>query len=122
MGSYGFVVSANFFALSRKRLDLSQRHAQLIKGNLELALHFIVVSLKLDKVQRLLLDGLLQVDVSLVGDVQGHFQFGDLNLELLLDTLHLSLQPGLRLDHARVELLDFNAVLLAGNELICSMN
>lgn len=63
--------------------------------------------------QRLLLDGLLQVNVGLVGDIQGHFQFGDVDLHLLLDPDDFGLQPCLGLDDASAELLDLNAGLFA---------
>lgn len=111
--THRFVISANFLTLGGEGLDLPLGHAELVKGDLELALDLVVMSLELNESQGLLLEGLLQIDVGLVGDVERHLQLGDLDLELLLDALHLGLQPGLGLDHARVELLDFNAVLLA---------
>jgi hypothetical protein len=61
----------------------------------------------------LLLDGLLQVDVVFVGHIQGQFQLGDVNLELLLDTLYFGLQLRLGFYHAGVQLLDFDAGLFA---------
>lgn len=59
------------------------------------------------------LDGLLQIDVVLVGNVQRQLQFGDLDLQLLLHALHLGLQLRLRFDHAGVQLLDLDTGLLA---------
>jgi len=61
----------------------------------------------------LLLNGLLQINVVLVSDVQGQFEFGDLDLELLLYTLNLGLQLRLGFHHAGVQLLDFDAGLFA---------
>lgn len=61
----------------------------------------------------MLLDGLLQFDVALVGDVQRHLQLGDLDVKLLLDAGDLGLEPGLSLHDAHVELLDLDAGLLA---------
>lgn len=63
--------------------------------------------------QRLLLDGLLQVNVGLISDIKGHFQFSDVDLHLLLDPDDFSLQPCLGLDDASAELLDLNAGLFA---------
>lgn len=63
--------------------------------------------------ERLLLDGLLQVDVVLVSNVEGQLQLGDLNLHLLLHALHLGLQLRLRLDHTGVQLLDLDTGLFA---------
>jgi len=59
------------------------------------------------------LDGLLQFDVALVGNVQRHLEFGDLDVQLLLDASNLGLEPGLSLHDANVELLDLDAGLLA---------
>lgn len=55
----------------------------------------------------------MQIDVVLVGNVERKFQFGDLNLELLLYTLYLGLQLRFRFDDAGIQLLDLNAGLLA---------
>lgn len=66
--------------------------------------------------QRLFLDGLLQVNVGLVSDIKRQFQFGDLDLKLLLDAGDLGLQFGLGFDHAGTQLLDFDAGLLAVNK------
>lgn len=63
--------------------------------------------------QRLFLDRLLELDVGLVGDVQGHFQFGDVQLELLLDAGHLGLEFGLSLNQTTSELLNLDGGLLA---------
>lgn len=63
--------------------------------------------------ERLLLDGLLQINVVLVGDVQRQLELGDLDLQLLLYTLHLGLQLRLGLHYASVQLLDLDAGLLA---------
>lgn len=71
--------------------------------------------------QRLLLDGLLQIDVGLVGNVQRQLQLSDLDLELLLDAGDLCLQLGLGLDHASVQLLDLDAGLLAGDQKVMSV-
>lgn len=69
--------------------------------------------------ESLLLDGLLQVDVVLVGDVQGQFELGDLDLHLLLYTLNLGLQPHFGFHHASIQLLDFDAGLFAINFIQC---
>jgi len=61
----------------------------------------------------LLLDGLLQFNVVPVGDVEGHLEFGDLDLELLLDALDFRLKLGFSLNHAGVQLLDLDGGLLA---------
>lgn len=65
------------------------------------------------QLQRLFLDRLLELDVGLVGDVQGHFQFGDVQLELLLDAGHLGLEFGLSLNQTTSELLNLDGGLLA---------
>lgn len=98
-------------------MDSPLADAELVNGDVELALALVVVGLELGKGKRLLLDGLLEVDVGLVGDVQGHFQLGDVDLELLLDAGNFGLELGLGLDHAGVELFDFNAGLLAENKI-----
>lgn len=64
------------------------------------------------ELERLLLDRLLELDVVLVSDVQGHLQLGDLHLHLLLDPLHLRLQLDLCLGQASVEHLDLDRHLL----------
>lgn len=43
------------------------------------------------KAEGLLFDGLLQFNVVLVGNIQGHLQLSDMNLQLLLDACDLSL-------------------------------
>lgn len=63
--------------------------------------------------ERLLLDGLLELKVVLIGDVQRKFQFGDLHLELLLDPGHFGFELGLGFNDPSVQLFDFNAGLLA---------
>jgi hypothetical protein len=65
--------------------------------------------------ERLLLNGLLQLDVVLVGHVQRHLEVLDLDVQLLLDAGHLGLQLHLSLHDARVELLDLDARLFAAN-------
>lgn len=92
------------------------RDAQLIQGNRQLTLDFVVVGLQFGQGQRLFLDRLLEIDVGLVGGIQGHFQFGDLDLQLLLDAGDLALQSGLGLDDASVQLFDLDAGLFAGNK------
>lgn len=67
--------------------------------------------------QRLFLDGLLQINIGLVGDIQGQFKFSDLDLELLLDACDFGLQLGLSLYYARIQLLDLDACLLAEEKL-----
>lgn len=85
----------------------------MIDGDLELALDFVVVGLEFGQGDGLLLDGLLQVDVGLVGNIQGHFQFSDMDLQLLLDADNFSPQLSLGFNYAGTQLLDFNAGLLA---------
>lgn len=65
----------------------------------------------------MLLDGLLQVKVGLVSDIKRQFQFGNVDLELLLDAGDLGFQLGLSLNNASVQLLDLNAGLLAVNKI-----
>lgn len=117
--TYRFVVAPDFFGFGGKSLDSPLGDAELVQGDLQLALDFVVVGLEFGELEGLLLDGLLEVDVDLVGAVQGHLQFGDLDLQLLLDAGHLGLQSGLGLDDARIELLDFDAGGLAGKEKDC---
>lgn len=62
--------------------------------------------------QRLFLDGFLQINVGLVCDVKRELEFGDVDLELLLDAGHLRLQFGLGLHNASVQLLNLDAGLL----------
>ena len=65
------------------------------------------------ELEGLLLDGLLELQVVLVGDVQGHLELGDGHLELLLDAGDLGLEPGLGLHDAGIELFDLDGGLLA---------
>lgn len=67
------------------------------------------MGLDFGKLERLFLDGLLQVDVDFVGTVQRHFQFSDLDLQFLLDASNLSLEAGLSFNNASIELFDFDA-------------
>lgn len=69
--------------------------------------------LDLSELQGLLLDGLLQVEVGLVGSVQRHLQLGDLDLELLLDAGDLGFEPSLRFHDTGIELFNFKAGCLA---------
>lgn len=64
----------------------------------------------------MLLDGLLELDVGLVGDIQRHFQFGDLDLQLLLDAGHFGLELRLGLDQTVGKLLNLDGGLFAGRE------
>lgn len=77
-------------------------------------MNFVVVGLEFGKSQGLLLDGLLQVKIGLVGSIQRHLQLGDLDLELLLDAGDLGLEPGLSFHDASIELFNFKAGCLAG--------
>lgn len=116
MSTYRFVVAPDFLNLGGERLYPPLRHAELVQGDLELALDFVVVGLEFGELQRLLLDGLLQVEVGLVGGVQGHLELGDLDLELLLDAGDFGLEPGFGFHDARVELFNLEAGRLAGRE------
>lgn len=111
--------------------------AQLVQGHLQLALYLVVMSLQFLKhkiiqyvmdntlsvnkrknrhygqSEGLFLNGFLQIDVVLVGYIQGQFEFSDLDLKLLLHTLNLSLQLRLCFHHAGIQLLDFDAGLFA---------
>lgn len=75
------------------------------------------MSLDFSELQRLSLDGFLQVNVSFVGTVQGHFQFGDLDLQLLLDACNFGLKASFSLDDAGTELFNFNAGSFAANKI-----
>lgn len=59
------------------------------------------------------LDGLLQVNIVLVADIQRHFQLGDLHLQLLLDAGNLGLKFGLSFNKTRAHLFDFDGHLFA---------
>lgn len=107
------VVATQLFQLSDEGLDAALSDVVLVGGRLQLALELLVQSSELGQLQRLLLDGLLQVDVGAVGNVQRHLEFGDVDLELLLDALDLALQLSLSLNDASIKLFNFNASLLA---------
>lgn len=115
--TYRFVVAPDFLALGSERLNLPLRDAELIDGDLELTLYLIVVSLELGQSHGLLLDGLLQIDVGLVGNVQGHFQLSDLDLQLLLDASDFGPQLGLGFNNTSVQLFNFNAGLFAVTQI-----
>lgn len=115
--TYTFIIAPDLFSFSSKSLNSSLGYAKLVESDLELTLDFIVVSLDFGKLKRLFLNGLLQVNVHLVGAVQGHFQFGDLDLQLLLDAGNLGLETSLGFDDACIELFDFNAGGFAGIEI-----
>lgn len=68
------------------------------------------------ELQGLFLDRLLELDVGLVSDVQGHFQFGDLELELLLDAGNFGFEFGLGFNQTVGELLDLDGSLFAEGE------
>lgn len=110
------VVDADLFQFAGERLKTALSNAKLVKGLLQLALDFVIVGLQFSQLQRLLLDDLLQVNVRLVGNVQGHFQLGDVNLELLLDTQHFGLEAGFGLNDASVKLFNFDGSLLAAEK------
>lgn len=114
--THRFIVAPDLLNLSSKSLDFPLRCTELIQGNLELPLNLVVVGTDFGKLKGLLLDGLLQVDVELVGGVQGHLKLGDLDLELLLDAGDLGLEPSLGLDHTSVKLFNFDAGGLAANK------
>ena len=114
--THRFIVAPDLLNLSSKSLDFPLRGTELIQGNLELPLNLVVVGSDFSKLKGLLLDGLLQVDVELVGGVQGHLKLGDLDLELLLDAGDLGLEPSLGLDHTSVKLFNFDAGGLAANK------
>lgn len=61
----------------------------------------------------MLLDCLLEIEVVLVGNVKGQFQLGDLDLELLLDSLDLGLQFRFGFNNTSIQLFDLDARLLA---------
>lgn len=107
--TYRFIVAPNLFSFSCKSLNSSLSYAKLVKSDLELALDFVVVSLEFSKLEGLLLNGLLKVNIQLVGAIQRHFQFGDLDLELLLDASNFGLEAGFGFNNAGIELFDFNA-------------
>ena len=58
--------------------------------------------------QRQLLDLLLEVDVALVGDVEGHLQLGDGDLHLLLDAEDLGLEAGLGVSQTAAHLFNLD--------------
>jgi hypothetical protein len=118
--TYRFVVAPDLLDFSGEGLDLPLRDAELVQGDLELPLDLVVVGGEFGELQGLLLDGLLQVDVGLVGRIQGHLQLGDLDLELLLDAGDLGLETGLGLDDAGVKLFDLDAGGLAANRHNCN--
>lgn len=64
------------------------------------------------KLKTLFLDGLLQFDVIFIGNIQRQFEFGDLNLQLLLDASDFSFQFSFSFDDSGAKLLDFDAGLL----------
>lgn len=74
--------------------------------------------LDLGELKGLSLDRFLQVNVDLVGTVQGHFQLGDLDLQLLLDASDFGFQTGLGFNDASVQLFNFNAGGLTENERV----
>lgn len=114
LGTVGAVqVGADLLQLSVESGQTALGNAVLVQSGLQLALDILVVGLQFGQLERLLLDHLLEIDVGLVGHIQGHLQLGDLDLQLLLDAGHLGLQPGLRLNDAGIELLDLNGGLLA---------
>lgn len=116
--THALVIASDLFSLGGEGLHPPLGHAELVEGDLQLSLQLVVVGLDLGELERLLLDGLLQVDVGLVGGVQRHLQFGDLDLEFLLDASDLGLEPGLGLDDAGVELLDFDRRGFTGMEIL----
>lgn len=75
------------------------------------------MGLDFSELEGLFLDGLLKVNVDLVGTVQGHFKFSDLNLQLLLDASDLGLEPGLSFNDTSIELFNFNASGFAVKEM-----
>lgn len=83
-----------------------------------MALNFIIVGLKFGELEGLLLDGLLEIDVDLVGAVQGHLKFSYLDLQLLFDTCDFGLESGLSFDDASIELFNFNACGFAVKEIV----
>lgn len=107
------IIDADLFQLTSERLDAALGNSVLVNGRLQLTLDFFVVGLDFSQLSRLPLDGLLQFNVGVVGNIQGHLQLSDLDLQLLLDALNLALQLGLGLNDASIQLLDFNAGLLA---------
>lgn len=114
--TYGLVVAPDVLTLSCECLDLPLGDAQLVKGDLKLALNLIVMCLDFGKGEGLFLDGLLEINVGLVGDIQRHFQFSDLNLELLLDAGDLRSELGLGFDYAGAELFNLDAGLFAAKK------
>lgn len=78
--TYRFIVAPDFLCFGGKGLYSPLRHAKLVQGDLQLALNFVVMGLDFSELEGLLLDCLLEVDVDLVGAVQGHLKFSDLNL------------------------------------------
>ncbi|KAJ8952452.1 hypothetical protein NQ314_007525 [Rhamnusium bicolor] len=104
-----FIVAPDFFSFSGKSLYSSTRNAKLVQGDLQLALDFIVMGLDFSELEGLFLDGLLEVNVDFIGTIQRHFEFGDLDLQLLLNASDFGLEPGFGFNNARIELLNFNA-------------
>lgn len=80
--------------------------------------YFVMKSKTYRECEGLLLDGLLQLYVVLVGYVQRQLQLCDVDLQLLLDASHLGLQLGLGLHNTSVQLLYLDAGLLAVNTSI----
>lgn len=107
------VVDTDLLQLSGERLNAALGNAVLVNGGLQLTLDFFVVGLDFGQLSGLSLDGLLQFNVGVVGNIQGHLQLSDLDLQLLLDALDFALQLGLSLNDASIQLFDFDAGLLA---------
>jgi hypothetical protein len=131
--NYSFQGGAEVIQLGLQGLQTTLSNAVLVHGDVQLTLALFVQRLQFlssknvlimficcrqsntatyGQLERLLLDGLLHLDVALVGNVQGHFQFGDGDLQLLADALHFGLEPGLSLDETGVELVDFDGHIL----------
>ena len=79
---------------------------------------FTYIGIFLSNLQRLLLNGLLQVNVGLVSDIKRQLQFSDLDLELLLDASYFGLQLSLSFYDASVQLLDLDAGLLTVDKTV----
>lgn len=113
INTYRFIIAPDFFGFSSEGLDFPLRDTEGIQSDLQLSLDFIVMSSEFGQLERLLLNGLLQVNVHLVGRIERHFQFGNLNLELLLNSGDLGLKASFSFDNAGIELFYFNACSFA---------
>ncbi|KNC33082.1 hypothetical protein FF38_04698 [Lucilia cuprina] len=102
---------AYFFQFTIQTGQTTLSNTVLIQGGLQLTLNVFVVGLQFGQLQGLFLDNLLQINVGLVGNIQGHFQFGDLDLQLLLNALDFGLQAGFGFNNASVQLFDFDGIL-----------